>query len=212
MATVTLRKSGPNRLNTMGYLFEKGIPVRDVPTSVAEELEEHDRYGEHFSVRYDKGEQDAPIPVSQTAKKAAAAPQEAGEGDDAGEGEGEGQEASAGKRPSTEKERLAAIAQAIDDLDPDVEGNFTSTGKPDARALTSVLGWQVTGVDRDKALKSMGHADVKRGDAETAKPARNVTVTRRSKTQDPELLDTAGKGDISQADLGNGDDEGGVEV
>jgi hypothetical protein len=208
MATVTLRKSGPNRLNTAGYLFEKGIPVRDVPTSVAEELEEHERYGEHFSVRYDKGEQDAPIPVSQTAKKVAAAPQEAGEG----EGAGEGEEANAGKRPSTEKERLAAIAQAIDDLDPDVEGNFTSTGKPDARALTSVLGWQVTGVDRDKALKSMGHADVKRGDAEPAKPARNVTVTRRSKAQDPELLDTAGKGDISQADLGNADDEGGVEV
>lgn len=56
-------------------------------------------------------------------------------------------------RPVNRNVRLQAIRDAADKLDIDDESNFTSTGLPDARKLTQILGWQVTTIERDEAIR-----------------------------------------------------------
>lgn len=53
--------------------------------------------------------------------------------------------------PKDKLHRLRLIAGAIPALDLDNEAHWTNSGKPDARALTQLLGWQVTSIDRDEA-------------------------------------------------------------
>jgi hypothetical protein len=55
-------------------------------------------------------------------------------------------------RPKDKATRIEAIRDAMTKLDPDNESHYTRSGKPDARALTEILGWQVSAADRDEAL------------------------------------------------------------
>lgn len=48
--------------------------------------------------------------------------------------------------------QMAAIKAAIDSLDIDNEAHYTKGGLPDARALSSILGFQVTAKMRDEAM------------------------------------------------------------
>lgn len=59
-------------------------------------------------------------------------------------------------RPADAATRVDMIRDAMLELDEDVDSNWTTNGKPDARALTSILGWQVTSEDRDAAVKDEG--------------------------------------------------------
>jgi hypothetical protein len=55
--------------------------------------------------------------------------------------------------PKDKQTRLRYIIGAIDAIPVDAEDAYTSTGKLDARYLTSMLGWQVSSTDRDTAVK-----------------------------------------------------------
>ena len=80
-----------------------------------------------------------------------------------------------GKRPKSPAEVSVEILEAAAQLDVEDEASFTADGKPDARALTKILGWQVTSADRDEAMTKA----VKKG---------GVRIVRKSKTE--EGLDT----------------------
>jgi len=56
------------------------------------------------------------------------------------------------KRPDDPKRLIAAIRRAQTRLDPDKEGHFTRDGKPNANALSNILGYGITAVERDVAL------------------------------------------------------------
>lgn len=51
--------------------------------------------------------------------------------------------------PTDPQERLAAIAQAIGQLDPDDTDLWLKDGKPDTNAITEVTGWTVTAAERN---------------------------------------------------------------
>jgi hypothetical protein len=83
-------------------------------------------------------------------------------------------------RPADKQQRLAAIRAAVDKLDPDDESHFTRTGKPDARALSEILGWQVTAEERDEAMAQA--ADAPPEDSAEDKPSR-VRIVRKPKAE-----------------------------
>lgn len=168
MATVTLRKNGPRRINTRGILFVREVPVEDVPREIAEALEQDDR----FKVKYDTS--DVKTPSREEAI-------EAQEDEEDGETD---------KRikPKGKAALYAAINEAADQLDLDNESHFTKDGKPDARALSSILGWVVTSADRDAALKQVAPPT-----DTPVKVKSNVTIRRKGATQvdgTDELTDT----------------------
>jgi hypothetical protein len=155
MPIVRLRKDGPLRIFTQGYLFERNAPRDDIPMDVCRELLQDKRFK-----------------IDLVAGEAIRQPSQEGKGDMKG-------------RPGVLADRLDAIRDAIADLNVDDDDNFTADGKPDARILTSMLGWQVTSEERDLALKPKLPA----GDA---KPARGkITLTRKGKAAEADkLLDT----------------------
>lgn len=164
MATVTLRKGGPRRLHTKGITFQRDVPQEDVPRDIAEALYEDGR----FLVRFNANEANAA-----SAQEAVAAQTDPEDG-----------ETDKRIKPQNLQARYAAINEAADQLDLDNEANFTKEGKPDARALSAILGWVVTSKDRDEALKSVAPP------AETPKKvASNVTIRRKAASSD-ELTDT----------------------
>lgn len=170
MATVTLRKHGPRRINTKGILFVREVPVENVPRDIAEQLDADER----FIVKFTAGDSVAP---------------EREEAIEAQEDENTGE---TGKRikPKNAAERYAAINDAADQLDLDNDAHFTKDGKPDARALSSILGWVVTSADRDAALKTVAPPS-----DTPVKVSSNVTIRRRAE-QAPatdELADTGAK-------------------
>lgn len=58
-----------------------------------------------------------------------------------------------GGKPENKQARLNMIAVAIGELEEGNPEHFRTDGTPDARALTQVLGWQVTKDERDAAFK-----------------------------------------------------------
>lgn len=86
------------------------------------------------------------------------------------------------------KQRLQEIADAIDSLDPDDEDAFTNAGLPDARKLSSILGYQVTAKDRDDAMAMAQNASAKalaevEGAGQTARRAGNLVIKRPAAQQ-----------------------------
>lgn len=53
--------------------------------------------------------------------------------------------------PTDPAERLAAIREAIGNLDKGTESNWISGGRPDIAALSQLLGWKVAAKERDAA-------------------------------------------------------------
>ncbi|WP_072669498.1 HI1506-related protein [Vibrio injensis] len=51
-----------------------------------------------------------------------------------------------------------SIAEAIMQLDPSNEAHFTKSGKPELKALSTILGRNVTGAERDDAWSAMQEA------------------------------------------------------
>lgn len=92
----------------------------------------------------------------------------------------------------TPDQKMEAIRDAVASLDPDDETNWTKDGKPDARALTKLLKFQVTSADRDKALGAP--SEEKKG---------NIVIRRKHDAGAGEPIDTGtGEGgeDPSTAD------------
>jgi hypothetical protein len=56
------------------------------------------------------------------------------------------------KKPVVRQKRMSMIRAAIDQLSEDDEKVWTKDGRPDARALSKILGWTVTNQERDEAL------------------------------------------------------------
>lgn len=102
-----------------------------------------------------------------------------------------------GSRPSSKAVRLAAIQNAIADMDDDDE-NFTSNGKPDARKLTQMLGWQVTAKERDEAM--------------AAEEAAGVEPAIIGPGQSPGTPTPETKGDITMEEIKKGPKKGGVTI
>lgn len=53
--------------------------------------------------------------------------------------------------------RLASIVEAIGDLDPDNDEHWTGEGdrrKPQVKPLEEILGWDLTGAERDEATEA----------------------------------------------------------
>lgn len=189
MATVTLLKSGPRRINTRGFLFERDVPVEDIPRDIAETFEDDDR----FKVKYTAADSDAP------SREEAVAAQEEGE-------------TAKRVKPKSAADRYAAINAAADELDLDDDKNFTKDGKPDARALSSLLGWVVTSADRDAALKAVAPPS-----DTPVKAAGNVTIRRRAGKDQPgdqEMVDTGAGAAADTEDETNEDPttDGSVDV
>ncbi len=53
--------------------------------------------------------------------------------------------------PADPAERLALVKAAIEVLDAEDEDLWTKDGRPDLAALSDLLGWRVTGAERDQA-------------------------------------------------------------
>lgn len=94
-------------------------------------------------------------------------------------------------RPANKKDRLVAIAKAIGELDIDDDDAYTNDGKPDARKLTQMLGWQVTAKERDEALAAEAAPGMEPHKGEGIKPVNNGP------------LDPNSKGDMSAEDFAN---------
>jgi hypothetical protein len=100
------------------------------------------------------------------------------------------------KKPKARQEVTDAILKAIGQLDVDAKDSFLSDGRPDARALSKVLGWQVTSNERDEALKAVAVA-----------PARTGIIIRRKNAVSAEPIDTGEvrlkeeRGDLTSADI-----------
>lgn len=179
MATAILKKNGPRRINTHGHIFERGVE-QTVSAEVGRSLENDDR----FDVRFDKAELAAPLAASQ---------QQSG--------------SEKPSRPESKEARIAAIRDAIGELDEDNEDHWTNDGKPDARALTSILGWQVTSDERDDALAQPdGQQPTMEQQAAPSGKGRRGGVKIVRKNGAPAPLDTGEKG---QSDPTT---EGAVEV
>lgn len=89
----------------------------------------------------------------------------------------------AGAKPRDKKKLYAAINGAIGMLSLDDESNYTADGRPDARALTKVLGYQITAADRDAAMR-----DAERGGA--------ISAPGENEAGNPEE-----RGDVKKKDL-----------
>ncbi|QIG66814.1 putative tail fiber protein [Rhizobium phage RHph_TM16] len=57
--------------------------------------------------------------------------------------------------PKDKTVRIRTIMGAIDTIPVDSDEAYTSSGKVDARFLTSMFGWQVTSADRDAAVAAL---------------------------------------------------------
>lgn len=178
MATATLKKNGPRRINTHGHIFERGVD-QTVSAEVGRSLENDAR----FDVKFDKAELAVPLAASQQ-QSGSEKPQ----------------------RPESKEARIAAIRDAIGELDEDNEDHWTNDGKPDARALTSILGWQVTSPERDEALAQPDGQKLATEQAAAGGKGRRGGVKIVRKNGAPAPLDTGEKG---QSDPTT---EGAVEV
>lgn len=98
---------------------------RGVVTPVSGEIASALEDNERFIVKWDRGEREGVL-----AEEAASGP----------------------RMPAARSKRLTLIRAAIDKLSPDDEGVWTKDGRPDARALSRLLGWTVTNEERDMAL------------------------------------------------------------
>lgn len=65
---------------------------------------------------------------------------------------------SANTGPSDPEQRLAAIVEAVGELDPKNEDLWLRDGKPDAAALSSALGWTVKAAERDAAWQAINES------------------------------------------------------
>lgn len=99
----------------------------------------------------------------------------------------------------THEQKMEAIRDAVANLDPDDESNWTKDGKPDARALTKLLKFQVTSAERDKALGAP--SEEKKG---------NIVIRRKAEAGAGEPIDT-GTGE-GGADGDDPSTSGGVTV
>ncbi|QIG76980.1 hypothetical protein EVC30_152 [Rhizobium phage RHph_Y1_11] len=132
MATVTLPKLAS--FNREGLRLVRG-ENKDVPAHIAVGLLGDER----FQVKFDPGEDvNAALRAADEAQFAV---------NDNGV-------------PVDKAYRLKVIAGAIGALDLDNENHWTNDGRPDARALTKLLGWQVTGVDRDTAHEGLSNGSI----------------------------------------------------
>jgi hypothetical protein len=149
-----------NRLRAAdGTLFERGV-AKEMSAAKAKTYEDNDRFHVRYAPGEDRNVEAAPVVTDGPSKK-----------------------------PTSRAEIIAAIQGAIDQLDINNESHYTTSGKPDARALTSILGWQVTGEERDAAL------------ADAAPAQSNVRVVRRQAPgRVPEPLDTGADRDPSIED------------
>ncbi len=174
MARILLGKDGPASFTYRGFTVLRGEPRDDVPLEIVRAMEQ--RY-DHVRATYTPGEQEVGI-VEDT-----------GDVDDGRP-----------KRPGTRAGVNEAILEAMDQLDVDTEGHYNKDGKPDARALTSILGWQVTKQDRDAALAAAA--------GDTARPAHtpsNITIVRKgAKPAAAEPLLDSGAEEAEQAELISG--------
>lgn len=106
-----------------------------------------------------------------------------------------------GGRPANKADRLAAIQDAIGQLDDDNDDHFTAEGKPDARALTSILGWQVTAKERDEAMDNeIRTGETLGGGVPTPKKGGPILQPGGSSETPVRGRDT---GDVSTSDLKN---------
>lgn len=150
----------PNRLSIHGILFEKDAPA---PVPIPVDVARKLEDDDRFHIKF--------APEDLVAAPAAVQVAEGG-------------------RPTDHGARINAIMVAIEELDAEVDENFTTDGRPDARALTSALGWQVLSAERDEAHNKMTGA----GDPEKATVPRRggVTIVRKPRpAAPPEPLDTA---------------------
>jgi hypothetical protein len=127
------------RYATRGHVFERG-KAQTVSPAVALAIEEDPVQSERFKVHLSLEERNVlatPVELSPLERDTLRQ-----EGTDTDEDE----------HVLTEAEKLEMVREAIDNLDVDVPSNFTGDGRPDARALTKALGWQVTSAMRDAAI------------------------------------------------------------
>lgn len=62
------------------------------------------------------------------------------------------------QRPENEAEAKQAIVDVINSLDKEDKTKWTNNGKPDARVLTELLGWEVSAKERDAIYEEMEKA------------------------------------------------------
>ena len=129
MPTVTLLS--PKRLMIHGVLFHQNRP-QETTNEIARALDNRS------TVRVDWHGVKPGMPRSTGARQAAVEPD---------------------RDPAETARRLTQIRAAVAKLDPDNESHFTQLGKPDARALSVILGWPVSGAERDAALASAHPAE-----------------------------------------------------
>lgn len=131
----------------------------------------------------------------------------------------------------TRQTKMQHIIWAIDQLDIDNETHFTSKGAPDARALTSILKFQVTASDRDDAVAAAakGMQGIAPEGAEGADAPDDETVVNeqppvvphpkssnikivRKQAASSELMDTGSEAAKENEDDEDPDKQGGVTV
>lgn len=165
MLTAELLK--PNRLNTQGRTWERGVPV-PVDLTTARTLARNPRFQVNGLLEAvealasgktleELGIREAPAPAEIEEEESGIEERDEGDGGDL----------------------LARIRDAADGLDVDVEENFGPDGKPTVEALSAALGEEITAEQRDAALAP----PVKPGQLEAEpKPAAASSRTLRIKS------------------------------
>lgn len=162
MATATLKTL--NRYTIAGHTFERGV-AKTIPYDLAMRLSEHPLASERLAIKI------SPAEHAENYGKEPEAPAE-----------------DSAPKVLTDAEKLDAIKAAVSELDVDNPDHFTKSGLPDARALTSVLGWQVTSAMRDKA---MGVGGVSAADPKPNVAVGKITIVRKgSGDAEGDLLDS----------------------
>jgi hypothetical protein len=165
MLTVELLK--PARLNKYGRIWERGV---EVPVELAEARVLHKDGRFQINGLFEALDAAALAPEAEpVADKTAAAE---------------------GGRPSDTAILYAAIREAADQLDVDVEDKFTDAGKPQVDALEKLLGYAITADEIDQAM------GVKGGKPEAAKQG-GVTIRRKAAEAKEEAKDASTDGAVT---------------
>lgn len=61
--------------------------------------------------------------------------------------------------PAAGGERLHSIRDAIAQLDPEDQSLWTGNGKPKTEAISAILGWNVSAIERDAAMAQSGQGE-----------------------------------------------------
>ncbi|MEY9560466.1 hypothetical protein [Sinorhizobium fredii] len=109
-------------------------------------------------------------------------------------------------KPKDKETLYAAIREAADQLDVDDESAFTSTGKPNQRALSEILGYTITAAERDAAIAPKTKTAEPETESGSSRAGVRITKVSGPKAQKQAALDRLNKVEKKDKPTGEADE------